>query len=166
MKKRLTSWLLTIIQAVVDLEIVIVAVGAFGGLIAAPFTEIGHAFFDYRSGFGLLVQVLDVVLEVGLLVISLLGTRNLLSNINDGQYFVGQNMLAVWQILWSTLLALVLGGLNTVIYHLLHLRDKLGLLTMSGDDFTNGLGFVTVIFLIYLIFRRGVALQQEADEII
>lgn len=64
------------------------------------------------------------------------------------------------------LLALVLGGLNTVIYHLLHLRDKLGLLTMSGDDFTNGLGFVTVIFLIYLIFRRGVALQQEADEII
>lgn len=153
MKKRLTSWLLTIIQAVVDLEIVIVAVGAFGGLIAAPFTEIGHAFFDYRSGFGLLV-------------ISLLGTRNLLSNINDGQYFVSQNMLAVWQILWSTLLALVLGGLNTVIYHLLHLRDKLGLLTMSGDDFTNGLGFVTVIFLIYLIFRRGVALQQEADEII
>lgn len=161
MKKRLTSWLLTIIQAVVDLEIAIVAVGAFGGLIAAPFTEIGHAFFDYRSGFGLLVQVFDVVLEVGLL-----GTRNLLSNINDGQYFVSQNMLAVWQILWSTLLALVLGGLNTVIYHLLHLRDKLGLLTMSGDDFTNGLGFVTVIFLIYLIFRRGVALQQEADEII
>lgn len=169
MKKRLTSWLLTIIQAVVDLELVIVAVGAFGGLIfllAAPFTGIGHAFFDYRSGFGLLVQVLDVVLEAGLLVISLLRTRNLLSNINDGQYFISQNMLAVWQILWSTLLALVFGGLNTVIYHLLHLRDKLGLLTMSGDDFTNGLGFVTAIFLIYLIFRRGVALQQEADEII
>lgn len=169
MKKRLVRLLLTIIQVVVDLNILLVGAGAFVGLIfllAAPFTGVGHAFFDYRSGLGLTVQVLDVVVEAGLVVISLLGTRNLLSNINDGQYFVKKNMLAVHQILWSTLLALILGGINTVAFSLLHIKDKLDLLTMNGDDFANGLGFVTVIFLIYLIFKRGVALQQEADEII
>ena len=114
----------------------------------------------------LTIQVLDVVVESVLTVITLLGTRNLLSNINDGQYFVDKNMLAVRQILWSSLLVLVLGSINTVVFHLLHVQDKLSLLTLSGDDFTNGLGFVTVIFLIYLIFRRGIALQQDADEII
>lgn len=169
MKKQLIKFLLTIIQVVVDINIVIITFGAFVGLIfllAAPFTGVGHAFFDYRSGLGLTIQVLDVVVESVLTVITLLGTRNLLSNINDGQYFVDKNMLAVRQILWSSLLVLVLGSINTVAFHLLHVQDKLSLLTLSGDDFTNGLGFVTVIFLIYLIFRRGIALQQDADEII
>ena len=169
MKNRLIKFLLTIIQVVVDINIVIIAFGAFVGLIfllAAPFTGVGHTFFDYRSGLGLTVQVLDAIVESVLTVIAFLGTRNLLSNINDGQYFVDKNMLAVRQILWSSLLVLVLGSINTMAFHLLHVQDKLSLLTLSGDDFANGLGFVTVIFLIYLIFKRGVALQQDANELI
>ena len=49
MKKQLIKFLLTIIQVVVDINIVIITFGAFVGLIfllAAPFTGVGHAFFD------------------------------------------------------------------------------------------------------------------------
>lgn len=169
MKKKLISFLLTIVQIIVDLNIVVMGMGAFMGIIfllAAPFTGVGHEFFDYQSGLGLTIQVLDVVAEGVIMIIGLLGTRNLLSNINDGLYFVNKNMLAVRQILYAGLFALILGSINTVAFNMLHIQDKLNIFTFSGNDLSNSLSFLIVIFLIYLIFKRGVALQKEADEII
>lgn len=169
MKKGLTRIILTIIQIIIDFNILFLGMSIFVGLIfllAAPFTGVGHEFFDYHGWWGLTVQVLDAAALALLTMITMLGTRNLLSNLNDGDYFVGRNMLAVRQILWSSVAILLLGGINTLVFNAFQIRDHLHIFIMRGDDFADYLGFLTFVFLIYLIFKRGLALQKDADEII
>ena len=103
---------------------------------------------------------------VFLAIIMFVGVHSLLRNINSGLYFVNQNLVAVRQILWPSLVVFVLHSLASICFRLWNIQDLMGLMTFREGDFSNDLFSLVIFFLIYLIFKRGITLQKDADEII
>lgn len=169
MRKKLVSLVLTLIQICIDFNILFAALALIMGLVFVfflPLTGYAHALFDYHSWWSFVLQVLWLAGMALLTLIMWLGIRNLLSNINDGLYFVDQNMVAVRQILWTTAALFIMQSISTAVFSFYGIRDKLHLLTFQGNDLSDNLFFLVIFFLIYLIFKRGIALQKDADEII
>lgn len=169
MKKRLVSLVLTLIQILVDLNIVMIGAATLLApifMLFVPSLGLSHELFDYHSWWSFLLQFLCLIALAVLTIILMLGIRNLLSNINDGLYFVDQNMLAIRQILWASTAIFILQCITTTVFRLCDLHDRLKGLTFQTNDFSNSLTFIAIFFLVYLIFKRGLTLQKESDEII
>ena len=169
MKKKLISLILTLIQLSVDFCIVVTSVALVLGIIlvaCTPFTGFAHELFDYHSWWNLVLQAVAAAMMVFLAIIMFVGVHSLLRNINSGLYFVNQNMVAVRQILWPSLVVFVLHSLASICFRLWNIQDLMGLMTFREGDFSNDLFSLVIFFLIYLIFKRGITLQKDADEII
>lgn len=169
MKKKLINLILILIQLFVDCSIVVTSIALVLGVIlvsSTPFTGFGHELFAYHSWWSLVLQAVTAAMMVFLAIITLVGVHSLLRNLNGGLYFVNQNLAAVQQILWPSLGLFVLQSLTTISFRLWNIQDLLGLMTFQEGDFSNDLFLLIIFFLIYLIFKRGIALQKDADEII
>lgn len=169
MKKKLISLILTLIQLSVDFCIVVTSVALVLGIIlvaCTPFTGFAHELFDYHSWWNLVLQAVAAAMMVFLAIIMFVGVHSLLRNINSGLYFVNQNLVAVRQILWPSLVVFVLHSLASICFRLWNIQDLMGLMTFREGDFSNDLFSLVIFFLIYLISKRGIALQKDADEII
>lgn len=169
MKKKLISLILTLIQLSVDFCIVVTSVALVLGIIlvaCTPFTGFAHELFDYHSWWSLVLQAVAAAMLIFLAIIMFIGVHSLLRNINSGLYFVNQNLVAVRQILWPSLVVFVLQSLASICFRLWNIQDLMGLMTFREGDFSNDLFSLVIFFLIYLIFKRGIALQKDADEII
>ena len=169
MKKKLISLILTLIQLSVDFCIVVTSVALVLGIIlvaCTPFTGFAHELFDYHSWWNLVLQAVAAAMMVFLAIIMFVGVHSLLCNINSGLYFVNQNLVAVRQILWPSLVVFVLHSLASICFRLWNIQDLMGLMTFREGDFSNDLFSLVIFFLIYLIFKRGITLQKDADEII
>ncbi|WP_278930292.1 hypothetical protein [Limosilactobacillus oris] len=169
MKKKLISLILTLIQLSVDFCIVVTSVALVLGIIlvaCTPFTGFAHELFDYHSWWNLVLQAVAAAMMVFLAIIMFVGVHSLLRNINSGLYFVNQNLVAVRQILWPSLVVFVLHSLASICFRLWNIQDLMGLMTFREGDFSNDLFSLVIFFLIYLIFKRGITLQKDADEII
>lgn len=169
MKKKLISLILTLIQLSVDFSIVAASISLVIVIIfvaSTPFTGFAHELFDYHSWWSLVLQAVTTSVLVFLAIIMFVGVHSLLRNINSGLYFVNQNLVAVRQILWPSLVVFVLQSLASICFRLWNIQDLMGLMTFREGDFSNNLFSLVIFFLIYLIFKRGIALQKDADEII
>ena len=169
MKKKLISLILTLIQLSVDFCIVVTSVALVLGIIlvaCTPFTGFAHELFDYHSWWNLVLQAVAAAMMVFLAIIMFVGVHSLLRNINSGLYFVNQNLVAVRQILWPSLVVFVLHSLASICFRLWNIQDLMGLMTFREGDLSNDLFSLVIFFLIYLIFKRGITLQKDADEII
>ena len=169
MKKKLISLILTLIQLSVDFCIVVTSVALVLGIIlvaCTPFTGFAHELFDYHSWWNLVLQAVAAAMMVFLAISVFVGVHSLLRNLNSGLYFVNQNLVAVRQILWPSLVVFVLHSLASICFRLWNIQDLMGLMTFREGDFSNDLFSLVIFFLIYLIFKRGITLQKDADEII
>ena len=169
MKKKLISLILTLIQLSVDFSIVAASISLVIVIIlvaSTPFTGFAHELFDYHSWWSLVLQAVTASVLVFLAIIMFVGVHSLLRNINSSLYFVNQNLVAVRQILWPSLVVFVLHSLASICFRLWNIQDLMGLMTFREGDFSNDLFSLVIFFLIYLIFKRGITLQKDADEII
>lgn len=169
MKKKLISLILTLIQLSVDFSLVITGGALIFGtilVIFTPFTGFANKLFDHHSWWSLTLQAIDVFLIIAFALIMMLGIHSLLRNINSRRYFVGENLRAVQQILYPAIAIFALQSLTTICFHFWNIQDLSGLMTFHEGDFDSNLFFIIIFFLIYLIFKRGIALQKDADEII
>src|SRR5699024_4730962 len=142
MKKKLISLILTLIQLSVDFCIVVTSVALVLGIIlvaCTPFTGFAHELFDCHSWWNLVLQAVAAAMMVFLAIIMFVGVHSLLRNINSGLYFVNQNLVAVRQILWPSLVVFVLHSLASICFRLWNIQDLMGLMTFREGDFSNDL---------------------------
>lgn len=121
MKKKLISLILTLIQLSVDFSIVAASISLVIAIIlvaSTPFTGFAHELFDYHSWWSLVLQAVTASVLVFLAIIMFVGVHSLLRNINSGLYFVNQNLVAVRQILWPSLVVFVLQSLASICFRL------------------------------------------------
>ena len=114
----------------------------------------------------LVIQGLVVIALMALSFICLVATHRLLDNLNQAKYFVVANCQALQKILWTTVTNTVIDGATTIWLSLIHVKPRASFLVMTGDDFSNSVTLIIILLIIYLIFKRGVALQNDADSII
>lgn len=167
MKERLIKFLLGLIQFVVDFCIIATVLMAFVILIGGVCVLISpHSFLDHPLTIPTVVQGL---IGIGLSILSffnLLGFHRLLDHLNRGKYFVTANVQALSLILWTTVAGTILSGITTAWLDLAHLKPAMDFITSSGDELGLSITYISLLLIIYLIFKRGIALQNDHDSII
>lgn len=111
-------------------------------------------------------ELIDGIILCALAVIMTLGIRNIIDNINNELYFVPQNLTALRKILESVTIIFIIQALNSIVFAFLQLKDTNKFFTFHGNSISSSIVFIITIFLVYLVFKRGLALQKDADSII
>lgn len=167
MKDKLIKLTLGLVQFLIDVGIVSTFFITFaivtGGIccLISPRSILGGPLTG-----SLVIQGLVVIALMALSFICLVATHRLLDNLNQAKYFVVANCQALQKILWTTVTNTVIGGATTIWLSLAHVKPRASFLVMTGDDFSNSVTLIIILLIIYLIFKRGVALQNDADSII
>lgn len=171
MKKKTINFLLSAFQIIIDFSILIfILIIMIIGLMAivaiiAHGSDATELFATANTGIQI-AELIDGLIMSALAVTVTIGIRNIIDNINNSHYFVIQNLAALRKILWSTVILFVIQLINSDFFRLLNLKDVNKFFTFHGNDFSSSLAFIITIFLVYLVFKRGLALQREADSII
>lgn len=171
MKDKTISFLLSAFQIIIDFGILIsILVVALIGLMDLV-TIIGQP-HDVVETFGSanvgiqIVEWIDGLVMAVLTIIMATGMSSIIRNINDKSYFVTANLTALRRILWTTTTIFIIQVVNGLFFKLANIKDVDKFFTFHGNDFDNSIIFIVTIFLIYLVFKRGLALQKEVDSII
>lgn len=171
MKNRTVRFLLSAFQFLIDFSILIFifAIAIFSLIAVVVLIGQTSDTIDYfgttNIGFQIMVFIDGLVMAV-LAIVMMIGISNIISNINKELYFVVQNLTALRKILWSTTTLFVIQLVNSGLFKLVDIKDVDNFFTFHGNDFEDNLTFIVTIFLIYLVFKRGLTLQKEVDSII
>lgn len=167
MKEKLVKFVLGLAQVGIDLGIVATFFTAFATVIAGICCLVSpHTFLNTPLTINLVIQGLVAVIIAALAFAELLATHRLLNNLNRGHYFIAANCQALQLILWLEIAWVIISGFTTIWLHLVQAKPFVSFIVMINDSFGNGIGFIVFLLIIYLIFKRGIALQQDADSII
>lgn len=103
-------------------------------------------------------------------LVNLYGIRTFINNIADNLYFSSENLKTIQLIFRSTLAIFVFADVNSLLKLFgvnLHTNLAIGsLLTFNEGSFFYCLIALIIIFLVYLVFKRGIALQKDSNSII
>ena len=167
MREKLIKFVLGLAQVAIDLGIVATFFTAFATVIAGICCLVSpRTFLGGHLTINLVIQGLVVVIVAALAFAGLLATHRLLDNLNRGHYFVAANCQALQQLLWLEIAGLIISGITTIWLRLVQVKPFVSFIVMTEDNFSDGIGFIVFLLIIYLIFKRGIALQQDADNII
>ena len=166
MKKRFIRLILGLVQAVIDLGII-----AFGFCIFATLILGLYAMVDPKSIFGKIdltdvIQGIVVIVEAVIMFLGTLAAHRLLDNLNNEKYFVLKNCRQLKRILWTAVAIMVLQGITTLWIRLARLKPIELFSMTTGDDLEYQITFIIVILIVYLIFERGIELQEDENSII
>lgn len=171
MKKKTTKFLLSALQIIIDFSILIFILITFIlslmsiEAIIANGTDALETFASANP----VIQIgefIDGFVMAVITIIMALGIRNIIDNINNELYFVPQNLTAIRKILLSATSIFLIQLLNSGLFPLLQIKDANKFFTFQGNGFGTSIAFIITIFLIYLVFKRGLTLQRDADSII
>ena len=165
--KKVNKFLLGDIQALVDLGIISNGLLGIGFLIVGLiyiFTD-AISFKQIGNNWGIeFLLYLDILFFMAIFLYGCLALHNILNNINLQKYFAPANMVALRKLMFSFLALTILDGINTVINHFINITAQLDFFPCGNyySFFTS----LIICYLIYFIFKRGLALQNENNSII
>lgn len=167
MKDKVIKLILGLVQAYIDFSIIFLALAIFtiaiGGAccLISPQSVLGKPLT-----LDLVIQGIVIIALALLVFFGLLAAHQLLDNLNRAEYFVLANCLALRKILYITTIGTALSGTTTIWLHLSHIKPLTNLIIITESSFDDNLAFIIILLIIYLIFQRGIALQDDADSII
>lgn len=165
--KKINKFLLGTIQALVDFGII------SNGLLGICFLIVGpvYIFTDPISfkliGNNLTSELLlyfDILLFMVVFLYGCFALHNILDNINLQKYFAPANMVALRKLMFSFLVLTILDGINTVVNHFINVTAQVDFFP-CGNYYTYFISLI-ICYLVYFIFKRGLALQNENNSII
>ena len=167
MREKLIKFILGLAQVAIDLGIVATFFTAFATIIAGICCLVSpRTFLGGPLNINLVIQGLVAVIIAVLAFAGLLATHRLLDNLNRGRYFIAANCRELQQLLWLEVAWLIISGITTIWLRLVQVKPFVSFIVMTEDNFSNGIGFIVFLLIIYLIFKRGIALQHDAESII
>ncbi|WP_076460213.1 DUF2975 domain-containing protein [Limosilactobacillus caccae] len=171
MKNKAVKFLLSTFQIIIDFCILLFILGALMVSLMAGEAIIANSpdavnWFASANPIIQVSELIDGVILCVLVIIMAFGIRNIIDNINNEQYFVPQNLTAIRKILGSATIIFIIQTLNSTIFTLLQLKDVNNLFTLRGNELASAITFIIILFLVYLVFKRGLSLQKDADSII
>ncbi|BDR59166.1 DUF2975 domain-containing protein [Xylocopilactobacillus apicola] len=172
MSKKVNSVLLSVLEIVTYVFSAIFAI-ATGALLFAGLEMV----FDFGSFHTeLLEDVLDKssstvadvfsLITAFLIVVGFLGVsifvRRIVRNLKHEIYFTADNLKNIRWIMWDTAAFFFLDLLAKILFNIIHQKS----MNISWTElFVVALVFL-VIYVIYLVFKRGVELQEDSDSLI
>lgn len=167
MKKKFIKFILGLVQALIDLGIIASVLGAFGTLVIGVCALVDpHAFFGNLLTWQNIIQGLMFIITTVTVFFGALAAHRLLDNLNNEKYFVPDNCRALRVILWVAIADLVIQGITTIWVRLANLKPLNADFMLTGNDVDSALVFIIVLLIVYLIFQRGIALQEDENSII
>ncbi|CAH1853252.1 DUF2975 domain-containing protein [Convivina intestini] len=92
-------------------------------------------------------------------------TRRLVNNLRQGAYFVQANLMQIKRVMIAILCMTIFQFMMSINYCLVQLNATQEFDLPLSEIFTNIL-ILVAIYVIYLIFNKGMALQEDSDSMI
>lgn len=165
--KKVNRFLLGAIQALVDLGIISNGLLGIGFLIVGPIYIFTNAISFKQIGNNWAIELLlyfDILLFMAVFLYGCLALHHILNNINLQKYFAPANMVALRKLMFSFLILTILDGINTVVNHFINVTTQLDFFP-CGNYYAYFISLI-ICYLVYFIFKRGLALQNENNSII
>ncbi|CAH1856319.1 DUF2975 domain-containing protein [Convivina intestini] len=91
--------------------------------------------------------------------------RRLVNNLRQGAYFVQANLMQIKKVMIAVLCMMIFQFMTSINYCLVQLNATQEFDLPLSEIFTNIL-ILVAIYVIYLIFNKGMALQEDSDSMI
>lgn len=167
MKNKFIKLILGLVQALIDFGIIASVLMAFGTLIVGVCALVDpHAFFGNSLTWQTIIQGLMIVITLIIIFWGTLAAHRLLDNLNNEKYFVPDNCRALRVILLVSIADLIIQGITTIWVRLAKLKPLNNDFMLTGSDIESAVVFIIVLLIVYLIFHRGIALQEDENSII
>lgn len=167
MMKKINKFILGAIQALVDLGIISTGLLGIGFIIIGPIYIFTNALPLKQIGNNWTIEFLlyfDIIIFMAACLYSCLALHSILDNINCQKFFVPENTTALRKLMFSFLILTILDGGNSIINHYTNITTQLSFFP-CGNCYSYFISLM-ISYLIYFIFKHGLALQNENDSII